>query len=89
MHQWSKIARICVSDGVPKRSLLVAIVVGTVLNLINQGGALIGHGHFDSVKAALTFAVPYCVATYGAVSYRLKLDAEAALRSKHQPHTGT
>src|SRR6266404_177056 len=89
MRQWSKIARICVSDGVPKRSLLVAIVVGTVLNLINQGGALIGHGHFDSVKAALTFAVPYCVATYGAVSYRLKLDAEAALRSRHQPHTGT
>jgi len=89
MHQWSKIARICVSDGVPKRSFLVAIVVGTVLNLINQGDTLIGHGHFDSVKAALTFAVPYCVATYGAVSYRLKLDAETALRSKHQPHTGT
>ncbi|MDB6105156.1 MAG: hypothetical protein JWO52_5155, partial [Gammaproteobacteria bacterium] len=32
--------RLCVSDGVPKRSLLVAIVVGTVLNLINQGDAL-------------------------------------------------
>ena len=89
MPQWSKIVHICVSDGVPKRSLLVAIVVGTVLNLINQGDALIGHGHFDPVKAVLTFAVPYCVATYGAVSYRLKLDAEASLRSKQQPYTGT
>jgi hypothetical protein len=88
MPQWSKIVRICISDGVPKRSLLVAIVVGTVLNLINQGDALIGHGHFDPVKAALTFAVPYCVATYGAVSYRLKMDAEASHRSKHQAHTG-
>jgi hypothetical protein len=75
MPPWPKILRICVSDGVPKRSLLVAIVVGTVLNLINQADALIGHGHFDSIKAALTFVVPYCVATYGAVSYRLKLDA--------------
>jgi acetyl esterase/lipase len=65
MPHWSKIVRICVSDGVPKRSLLVAIGVGTVLNLINQGDALIGHGHFDPIKAALTFAVPYCVATYG------------------------
>jgi hypothetical protein len=89
MLQWSKIVCICISDGVPKRSLLVAIVVGTVLNLINQGGALIGHGHFDPLKAALTFAVPYCVATYGAVSYRLKLDAETALRSRQQPHTRT
>jgi hypothetical protein len=89
MPHWSKIVRICVSDGVPKRSLLVAIIVGTVLNLINQGDALIGHGHFDPVKTALTFAVPYCVATYGAVSYRLKLDAETALRSRQQPHTGT
>ena len=85
MSHWSKIVRICVSDGVPKRSLLVAIFVGTVLNLINQGDALIGYGHFDPIKAALTFAVPYCVATYGAVSYRLKLDAEASQPSKHEP----
>jgi len=89
MTPWSKIVHICVSDGVPKRSLLVAVVVGTVLNLINQGDALIGHGHFDPVKAALTFAVPYCVATYGAVSFRLKLNAEASHRSKHQSQTGT
>src|ERR1700704_1304796 len=89
MPPWSKIVHICVSDGVPKRSLLVAIVVGTVLNLINQGDALFGQGHFDPVKAALTFAVPYCVATYGAVSYRLKMDAEASHRSKHPAHTGS
>jgi hypothetical protein len=39
MPQWSKIVRICISDGVPKRSLLVASVVGPVLNLINKGDA--------------------------------------------------
>jgi hypothetical protein len=29
------------SDGVPTRSLGVALVVGTVLNLINQGDAIV------------------------------------------------
>jgi hypothetical protein len=61
----------CVADGVPRRSLVVALIVGTVLNLINQGDALFGEGHLNLTKIILTFAVPYCVATYGAVSYRM------------------
>jgi hypothetical protein len=32
------------SDGIPLRSIYVALVVGTVLNLINQGDALLGPG---------------------------------------------
>jgi hypothetical protein len=63
-----------VSEGIPKRSALVALLVGTLLNLINQGDALLRGAHLD-LKIALTYAVPYCVATYGAVSYRLRLDA--------------
>ncbi len=51
--------------------MAVAMIVGTVLNLINQGDVLFGGGRIDFVKMILTFAVPYCVATYGAVSYRL------------------
>jgi hypothetical protein len=34
--------RHAVSDGIPLRSLYTAIVVGTILNLINQGEALFG-----------------------------------------------
>ena len=60
-----------VSDGVPRRFFLVAMIVGTILNLINQGDALFGEGHVNPMKIMLTFAIPYCVATYGAVSYRL------------------
>jgi hypothetical protein len=67
----SKVWLYCFSDGVPKRSVQVALIVGVLLNLINQGDVLLGHGHVNVVKLALTFAVPYCVATYGAVSYRL------------------
>jgi hypothetical protein len=70
---WREACRCCISDGVPLRSLIVALVVGTVLNLINQGDALIAGGPLDWVKALLTFAVPYCVSTYGAVSYHLKV----------------
>ena len=53
---------------IAKRSLLTAVLVGTILNLINQGDSLIGGGSVDLLKCALTYAVPYCVATYGAVS---------------------
>ena len=62
----------CISDGVPKRSLVVALIVGTILNLINQGDALVAGARPNILKLVLTFAVPYAVATYGAVSYRLR-----------------
>jgi len=52
----------------------VALVVGTVLNLINQGDALFGAGAVNWLKIGLTYVVPYCVSTYGAVSYRLSMD---------------
>lgn len=71
MSRLVEICLCCVSDGVPRRSLIVALVVGLVLNLINQGDTLFGEGRLNLAKAILTFAVPYCVATYGAVSYRL------------------
>ncbi len=65
------VGRHAISDGVPKRSLYVAIVVGTVLNLINQGDALLGASPINWTKIVLTYFVPYAVATYGAISYRL------------------
>lgn len=58
----------------PKRSLVVAAVVGTLLNVINQGDALLAGTPLDWMKIVLTFAVPYCVATYGAVSYRMRVE---------------
>jgi hypothetical protein len=70
----SRLSQIClysISDGVPRRSLIVALIVGTILNLINQGDEIVGEGHLNLTKIILTFAVPYCVATYGAVSYRM------------------
>ncbi len=53
--------------------MVVAAIVGSILNLINQGDVLLGAGEVDFTKVLLTFAVPYCVATYGAVSFRMRI----------------
>jgi hypothetical protein len=71
MESVGRICHCAISAGVPRRSLLVALIVGTVLNLINQGDALVARMPIDFTKLLLTYLVPYCVATYGAVSYRL------------------
>lgn len=77
MREIGRICRLCCSDGIPRRSFAVALVVGTVLNVINQGDVLLGAGRLNWTKLLLTFAVPYCVATYGAVSFRLHALPEA------------
>jgi hypothetical protein len=48
-----------------RRSLVVALVVGTVLNLINQGPEMLS-GKWPVIwKLALTYIVPFLVASYG------------------------
>ena len=61
------IVNLAISNGVPKRSLYATLVVGTILNLIKQGDALFAGQALDFGKLSLTYMVPYCVATYGAV----------------------
>jgi hypothetical protein len=70
-----------VADGLPRRALLAALVVGTALNLINQGDALFGPASLDWLKLGLTYVVPYSVTTYGAVSERLRAIAPPSTRS--------
>lgn len=67
---WKRAWILATADGVPRRSLKVAIVVGTALNLINQGDALFGAAPVNGFKLMLTFAMPYAVSTYGAVTVR-------------------
>ena len=71
MPTWKRACAYAVSDGLPRRSFYVALLVGTVLNLINQGDALVGEGSIDWLKVVLTYCVPYAVCTYGAVTARL------------------
>ncbi len=59
------------SDGIPYRSGCGALLVGTILNAINQGDAIFTGAPINWVKVVLTYLVPYAVSTYGAVSYRM------------------
>jgi hypothetical protein len=52
-----------------RRALITAVIVGTILTLINQGDRLLAGDVTAGVvlKTGLTFLVPYCVSTSGAV----------------------
>ena len=52
-----------------KRSIFASSVVGTILILLNQGDFIfVGHFYKGLIwKVPLTYLVPFCVATWGAV----------------------
>lgn len=56
---------------VVKRALVVALVVGTLLNVINQGNHLLSGG-IIWWKLVLTYLVPYCVSSYSSASEKAK-----------------
>jgi hypothetical protein len=68
--------RTAIRLGIYSRSGKVALVVGTLLNLINQPQAVFGllcldypaMQRLDVVKALLTYSVPFLVATYVALT---------------------
>ena len=60
--------RTALSGAYFRRSLLVMLVVGSILNAINQGDALLHEGNVNVPKLLLTYLVPFCVATYGAAT---------------------
>lgn len=71
METLQEIVRYSVSNGVPRRSFILAIIVGTIINLINQGDFLMAGEPLNWVKIGLSYILPYCVATYGAVSVQM------------------
>jgi hypothetical protein len=67
-----------------RTSLQTALVVGTILTVINQGDLLF-HGALSGVvlvKMALTYCVPYLVSTYGALMAS-RVDGTPLQRSSH------
>ena len=74
MAFWRRCWGYATDDGIPRSSLGVAVIVGAILNLINQGDAFLGAAPISWPKLVLTFLVPYCVSTYGAVSARIRAE---------------
>jgi hypothetical protein len=68
MSEQPTILELATRPRVVRASVVIAVIVGTILNLINQGDALIGGQPLVLWKLALTYMVPYCVSSYGAVT---------------------
>lgn len=55
-------------DGTPTRALVTALVVGTILVGINHGDVIARGDMPPLAKVLLTYCVPYCVTTWGAIT---------------------
>ena len=62
------------SDGTPQKAVMTALVVGTILAIINHGDFILKGESINYFKILLTYCVPYCVTTWGAIhGKRVKL----------------
>ncbi|MDD5028729.1 MAG: nitrate/nitrite transporter NrtS [Rhodoferax sp.] len=60
------LVRVACSGKIVKNSTRIAVVVGTVLNLINQGDVILAGVGISWPHLVLNYLVPYCVASYSA-----------------------
>ena len=58
--------RIALTRRIFKTAMPVCLVVGTVLNLVNQGGAIFSGAGISWFHLVLNYVVPYCVSSYSA-----------------------
>ena len=66
--------KIAISPSVVNRAIKVSLVVGTALNLINQGDALstLEFQNISISKLMLTYLIPYSVTTYTATAMKVE-----------------
>lgn len=67
------IFKIACSRHIVINAIKIAALVGSVLNLINQGEVLLAGGTISWLHFVLNYAVPYCVASYSAAKNELEL----------------
>ena len=67
----TSLARLLFGDGTPRKAFLPALIVGTILVVINHGDALSRGDLPPFWKILLTYLVPYCVTTWGAVTGKM------------------
>lgn len=66
-----ELLQVACSRRIALNALRIALVVGTVLNLVNQGEALFAGARVSWIHLLLNYAVPYCVASYSAARNEL------------------
>ncbi len=66
-----KLLLTALTPSILESSLKISFVVGSVLNLINQGENFLQSGKISWLHLALNYLVPYCVASYSAAKNEL------------------
>lgn len=64
MVYWRRLLRLMLSPRICGNALRISLVVGTVLNLINQGEHLLAGQGVTLGHAVLNYLVPFLVASY-------------------------
>ena len=59
--------QLATTDGTPRKALITACLVGTILTTINHGDLILQGDFPPLIKVVLTYCVPFCVTTWGAV----------------------
>lgn len=66
MGSFFQLLQLACSPRIALSALRVSIVVGTALNLINQGDVIWTENPLDWFRLCLNYLTPYCVASYSA-----------------------
>lgn len=61
------LAQLIFGDGTPRKAFMTALVVGTILTVINHGDTIFMGEWPPLLKVFLTYCTPYCVTTWGAI----------------------
>jgi hypothetical protein len=77
----NELMRVAVSASIVKNSIKIALVVGFVLNLINQGPNIFQGESVSWPHLLLNFLVPYCVASYSAAKNVIQIRNRLADRN--------
>ncbi len=62
------LAQMILGGGTPKKAMYTALVIGTLLTAINHGDMIVSGPAPAIWKVVLTYCVPYCVTTWGAIT---------------------
>lgn len=76
MEKYKKVLKITFQTSTIKKGFIISAIVGTLLNLINQGNLLFTN-HFPEVsivKISLTYITPFIVSVYSITSTILRRD---------------
>ena len=70
-QQTATLSALAFGDGTPRKALATSLVVGTLLTAINHGDTILLGQFPPLIKVLLTYIVPYCVTTWGAVTGKI------------------